>query len=190
MVRAQATLLCTFLAMAVASWQLWQVARKRRRNPINWSPAITALPMISLALLSDRLSEPLDRYLQLNNFSWFLGYSLGVLTCAIVAVLGVQEQSFEVRQKVKRIFLTLGISALLGMALIYLAFMRHSPQWRSRLPRNGYELTFSLAFFVYGSLINKIIHHRLPSCRDQHQSGQGQAIVYPCLANSCQWANS
>lgn len=150
--RAQATILCTFLAMAGASWQLWQIARKRRRNPVNWSPLITILPMIALALLSDSVSEPLDRALGLNNFSWYMGYSIGVLTCCIVMVLAAQEEIDEQRQRTSMIFLAAGGIALLGMTVIYMLSLRHSPEWIRRTPRNWVELIFSLAFFLYGTV--------------------------------------
>lgn len=151
--RTQATLFCTFLALGVASWQSWQIARKRRRNPVNWSPVITTLPMISLALLSDRVSEPLDRYLSLNNFSWYLGYSLGVLTCTIVVALAMQEESDPIHHRLGPIILVLGIVALGIMAIIYQSWLRYTTEWVARTPRNGIELVLSLAFFAYGGLI-------------------------------------
>lgn len=71
----------------LAVYQLIEIIRKRRYGFVSTVTFTAFLVVLSLTMLVDPVSRWLDASTGLNNLSWFLGYTVGVLACYFVGYM-------------------------------------------------------------------------------------------------------
>lgn len=143
------TLLTTLLLILFVTQQLWQIYKRHRRGSANWYVFTAVTAVAALTLLIDDVSLWCDNFTGLNNFSWYLGYSLGILSAASAGLVDCQMGKGGRDTKRVRMLVGLTICVLLLMAFVYGVYMLDSAEWVARDPRSWYEVVFSGSFFLY-----------------------------------------
>ncbi len=158
--REQTTILSGLIALAGAGVFAWLLLKQKRKRWIYMLQQQALLAAGGLLVLAGPIATRLDQWMGLNNFSWWLGYSLGMGACInVTRQMGLASDK-PFHRKVNRAVLWIGWLALAEMTVLYFSRIRANSEWLARTPRTHSELLFSLSFFFYGVLVS--LHSFMP----------------------------
>lgn len=150
------TLLTALLLILFVLYQLWQIYKYHRRGAGNWYVFTALTAVTALTLLVDNVSLWFDSLTGLHNFSWYLGYSLGVISAASAGLVDCQMGNDGRYAKRAKMLAGLTLCVLLLMACLYGFYIIDSEEWVSRDPRSWVEVIFSGSFFLFDAIITVI----------------------------------
>lgn len=181
--REQTTILSGLIALTGAGVFAWLLLKQKRKRWIYMLQQQALLAAGGLLVLAGPIATRLDQWMGLNNFSWWLGYSLGMGACINVTWQMGLASDKPFHRKINRAVLWIGWLALVEMAVLYFSRIRANSEWLARTPRTHSELLFSLSFFFYGVLVS--LHSFMPFWKSISREANPYVRFRIRLGNSC-----
>lgn len=105
----ETTILSGLIALTAAFIFAWLLIIRKRKRWIALLEQQALLTVRGLLVLVNPIAKSLDSWTGLNNFSWGLGYSLGIGTCLNVAWQMGLASDKPLHRKVNQVVLTVGL---------------------------------------------------------------------------------
>lgn len=188
------------LAAALAFWLFVLVkfnAVRRRHHENDQGPIavgmwnIAVLLGISLTLHVDEVQVAIGAWTGWNNVAWYVAYLFGVVAFHQIGTLSIRRHD-PIRRKTQVLLTGMLVLVLAAVSLLYIEWIRWTPEWPARSPRFWADALFMVLFFGYAGVVSFIPlvtlgnNYRRHHARIMHLR-TGLGLVTVLLAMACFW---
>lgn len=137
------------LILMLGLYQIWIYLSSQHRSRSVISALANMFVVVALIVLTDGMSLLLARLSGLANIGWYLGYSMGAISCYIFARLAYMTDVHRYGRHIKQ-YLRVGLICVLMLQLfLYATHLVQQSEWPSRTPRTVEEYLFCTIFFLF-----------------------------------------